>query len=192
MDISKLQGAQSFSTQKLDKPLSAEERKALEGNGKVDLVIQDGDETVLLSGENINLNEYNQKMGEAIPNWGMGPYFNEDLRPLQNMDANDDGILTESETRWGAGEAASDGLDRMGDTITGGATIGAMKGMGYGYSLGSPALAKVGYALGGLFGGAVGLVSSPFTGGAKAIETYGERKTISTWTINNDVLRDVR
>ena len=191
MDIAKLQGAQSFSVTKLEKAPSKEELKALENNGKVDLVIAEGDQTYLLSGEAIDINEYNTRMGEALSTYEMGPWFNPDLRPLQNMDSNDDNKLTESETRYSFGEAMSKGLDRAAQTIEGGTQVGGMYGMGYGYKLGGSTGMTVGGVTGRLFGGLAGFVSSPFTGGARAISTVGAQKDVQTWGFTRH-LQDAR
>ena len=191
MDVSKLQGAQSFNVQKLDKPPSAEELKALENNGKVDIVIQEGGETVILSGESIDINEYNTKMGEAVPSYEMGPYYNPDLKPLKNMDTNNDGKLTEAETQMTLGEAFSEGLDRAGNTIGGGWEVGAYKGMGMGHQVAGHKGMVAGSYVGRVVGGLVGLVASPFTGSAETYKNWGAQKDVQTWNFT-ETLKDIR
>lgn len=193
MDISKLQGAQSFTVTKLDKAPGAEELKALEKNGKVEMIVQDGEQTVLISGEAIDINEYNTKMGEAIPTYKMGPYNNADLKPLEVMDlqGNKDGKITEAETRYTLAEAGSKGLDRMGETVSGVSQIGGLYGMVPGVRAGSAMGTAAGYYAGSFLGGVVGFVASPFTGGWAAAKTVGTQKNVETWGFTNH-LKDLR
>lgn len=191
MDVSQLRGAQSFQVKTYEGKLSQEQLKGLENNGKVDLVIEDqaNHQTHVLSGEKIDIQEYNQRMGKADPNFKMGPYFNPDLKPLQNMDQNHDGFLVESETRHTAGDAWSKGLDKAGSTVAGGAEAGAMFGMAYGSRLPFvPGMGMaVGSVVGGFLGGAAGLCAAPFKAGQQVWQSSGSVKDVQTWNLTDNL-----
>lgn len=191
MNIQALQGAKSFSVTEHKGPLSAQERQALEHNGKVDLVVQDGEQTVVLSGEKIDIQEYNQKMGQALPNYETDLFgVNRDLTPLQNMDVNHDGSLTEDETHYGMGEALSEGLDTAGKTISGMSEVGGLFGMAYGTKV-HPSVGYAGGVVGMALGGLAGVVAAPFKAVGEAYNTQGKHKDVHTWgfTLN---LQDIR
>lgn len=188
MDVSKLQGAQSFQVRTVQGKLDAEQLKGLEHNGKVDIVIEDKEknQTHILSGEKIEINEYNQRMGSADPNFKMGAYFNADLKPLKHMDRDSDGFLVESETRHTAGEAWGDGFEKAGTTISDGAELGSIYGTLYGSKV--PVLGSaIGGFVGGFVGGVAGLVSSPFKGVGHALSKQGSQIDVQTWNLTDNL-----
>lgn len=195
MNISHLQGAQSFSVSSSQGRLNAEQLKALEHNGKADIVIYDkqADQTHVLSGEKIDINEYHQRMGKASPTYQDGPYFNADLRPLQQMDADKDGFLTEAEAQYSLKESLSEGLDVAGDTVTGMAQIGGMYGMAYGSKL--PLMPGVGMTAGTVVGSVLGtiggVVAAPFRGAATAFSLHKTPESPQRWNLT-DSLQDIR
>ncbi|MGE3727131.1 MAG: hypothetical protein AB7I41_16350 [Candidatus Sericytochromatia bacterium] len=191
MNVSHLQGAQSFQVKTVEGKLSPEQLKALENNGQVDIVVEDKEthQTHIISGEKIDLQEYNTRMGKADPNFKMGPYYNADLKPLQNMDENKDGFLVEAETKHTAGAAWGQGLDVAGRTIGGGAEVGSMYGMAYGSKVPFAPRAgmAVGVVVGGFLGGAAGLLAAPFKGVGHAVSTQGSQKNVQTWNFTESL-----
>lgn len=191
MNISPLQGAQSFQVKTVEGKLSPEQLKALEHNGKVDIVVEDAEhnQTHIISGEKIDLAEYNQRMGKADPNFKMGPYYNADFKPLQNMDENDDGFLVEAETRHTAGAAWGQGLDVAGRTISGGTEVGAMYGMAYGSKVpfAPGAGMAVGTFVGGFLGGLAGVAAAPFKAVGHAVSNQGAQKNVQTWNLTENL-----
>jgi hypothetical protein len=196
MDVSALRGAQSFQVKTVDGRLKPEDLKALEHNGKADIVLHDEatHQTHILSGEKINLNEYHQRMGKANPAYGEGAFFNADLRPLQQMDANKDGALTEAEAQYSLKEAASQGLNVAGKTVSGMFEIGALNGMVVGSKLPLPMQSvgiKAGVIVGGILGAVAGVVAAPIRGAAATAILYGKPETPQRWNLT-DNLQDIR
>lgn len=191
MNVSQLQGAQSFQVKTVEGKLNPEQLKALENNGQVDIVVEDKEthQTHIISGEKIDIQEYASRMGKADPDFKMGPYYNADLKPLQNMDENKDGFLVESEARHTSGAAWGQGLDLAGRTVSGGSQVGAMYGMAYGSRVPFAPRAgmAVGMVVGGFLGGVAGLAVAPFKAAGHVASTQNAQKNVQTWNFTESL-----
>lgn len=199
MDISKLQGHSSFQVRKAEPGLNKIElSKSLENNGKVDMVLEDEstNELYVVSGEKIDLKELQGALGQALPRFKVEHLNDREIWGAKIHDDNKDGYLTEKELKHSVKESLGKGWDTVGRTIGGGAEVGSMYGMAYGFRGGSyvrapNAGAAVGMGVGGFLGGVVGFVSSPFTGAAKAYQVSGTYQT-DDWSHFGGAMRTLK
>lgn len=141
-------------------------------NGKVELLLEDGDGVAVIQGRNISLAELSQK-GQALAEYAL---------ELKKFDENGDNHINEDELYTSWGERGTDAAANIGMATVGGASTGAAIG-GFGGTAVMPVVGTVAGAGGvGLLGGAIGLVSSAlWEGGKTAVYGFTDKYKTASW-----------
>lgn len=141
-------------------------------NGKVELIVEDGQGVAVISGRKISLAELSQK-GNALANYAL---------ELKKFDENGDNYIEEDElyTSWGE-RMGNAGMAIGGSTLAAAGTGAAIGGMG-----GTAVMPVVGTVAGaggvGLLGGAIGFVGSTLWEGVKTIGyAAGDKYNSANW-----------
>lgn len=141
-------------------------------NGKVELIVEDGDGVAVISGRKIDLSELSQH-GKALAQYAL---------ELKKFDDNGDNCIEERElyTTWGD-HLKSAGIAIGGSTLGGAGTGAAIGGMG-----GTAVVPVIGTVAGagalGLLGGAIGFVGSTLWEGVKTVGyAAGDKYKTANW-----------